>query len=84
VWWTQEDLDALNAPELSRLAHEALRTLAGRGPDGAAFPDLLAVVALAGECLGIAARDLAGHESWGHVGALAGTTRQAAWARWHE
>jgi hypothetical protein len=78
------DLDSMTAPELARLARAALRALAARGADGGAFRDLLAVVQLSGECLGIAARDLAGQQSWSHVGSVAGTTRQAAWARWHE
>jgi hypothetical protein len=51
--------------------------------DPAAFKTLLGLSQYVGECLGISARTLAGAESWSSVGGLAGTTKQAAWERWH-
>ena len=56
----------------------AVRPMAGRSRI------LLEVLELGGLCAGQAARALAGTESWSYVGERAGTTRQAAWARWHE
>ena len=49
--------------------------------DPAAFQTLLELSHYVGESLGISARTLA--ESWSSVAGLAGTTKQAAWARWH-
>ena len=51
--------------------------------DPAAFQTLLGLSQYVGECLGISARTLAGAESWSSVAGLAGTTKQAAWERWH-
>lgn len=48
-----------------------------------AFNALLALSAAAGEALGASARLLAESASWAAVGEASGTTRQAAWARWH-
>ena len=33
--------------------------------------------------VGISARTLAEAQSWSSVAGLAGTTKQAAWSRWH-
>ena len=51
--------------------------------DPAAFQTLLGLSQYVGECLGISARTLAGAESLCSVAGLAGTTKQAAWERWH-
>jgi predicted choloylglycine hydrolase len=67
--------------ELAEAARAALRGLAG-SDDPAAFAHLLRLSAEVGECLGLAARQVAGSRSWSGVADLAGTTRQAAWARW--
>jgi hypothetical protein len=49
----------------------------------AAFEALLALSQYLGECLGRSARTLAESQSWGGVAGIAGTTKQAAWSRWH-
>ena len=51
--------------------------------DPAAFNSLLALSQYVGECLGLSARTLAENQSWGDVAGVAGTTKQAAWSRWH-
>jgi hypothetical protein len=51
--------------------------------DPAAFNSLLALSQYVGECLGLSARTLAETQSWGDVAGVAGTTKQAAWSRWH-
>lgn len=62
-------------------AREAILQLAEQ-PDPEAFQALLRLSALAGESLGVSARAIAGNGSWAKVAEVAGTTRQAAWARW--
>lgn len=49
-----------------------------------AFEALLGLSQYVGECLGTSARTLAEAQSWSSVAGLAGTTKQAAWARWHQ
>jgi hypothetical protein len=51
--------------------------------DPAAFQALLGLSQYVGECLGLSARTLAESQSWGDVAGVAGTTKQAAWSRWH-
>jgi hypothetical protein len=51
--------------------------------DPAAFQALLGLSQYVGECLGLSARTLAKSQSWGDVAGVAGTTKQAAWSRWH-
>lgn len=51
--------------------------------DPAAFQTLLGLSQYLGECLGLSARTLAESQSWGDVAGVAGTTKQAAWSRWH-
>lgn len=51
--------------------------------DPAAFQALLGLSQYLGECLGQSARILAESQSWGDVAGVAGTTKQAAWSRWH-
>ncbi len=63
-----------------------VRTLLGAlaaDSDPAAFQALLALSQYLGECLGQSARTLAESQSWGDVAGVAGTTKQAAWSRWH-
>jgi Acyl-coenzyme A:6-aminopenicillanic acid acyl-transferase len=67
--------------QLAEAARVALRGLAG-SDDPEAFAHLLRLSAELGECLGVSARQVAGSRSWSGVADLAGTTRQAAWARW--
>ena len=54
---------------------------ASTDPD--AFDTLLGLSEYVGECLGISARTLAVNQSWSRVADRAGTTKQAAWERWH-
>lgn len=49
----------------------------------AAFQALLGISHHLGVCLGVSARALAESQSWGDVAGVAGTTKQAAWSRWH-
>jgi hypothetical protein len=51
--------------------------------DPEAFDTLLGLSQYVGECLGISARTLAAAQSWSRVADHAGTTKQAAWERWH-
>jgi predicted choloylglycine hydrolase len=67
--------------ELAHLARVAITGLA-RSDDPEAFAHLLRLSQQLGECLGASARNLASGRSWSGVADLAGTTRQAAWARW--
>ena len=63
-----------------------VRTLLGAltaSTDPAAFQALLGLSQYLGECLGQSARTLAESHSWGDVAGVAGTTKQAAWSRWH-
>ena len=60
-----------------------LDTLAN-STDPTAFQTLLGLSQYVGECLGVSARTLATAQSWSSVGGLAGTTKQAAWLRWHQ
>jgi len=61
----------------------ALLDLLAVNSDPAAFQALLGRSQYLGECLGTSARTLAEAQSWGGVAGLAGTTKQAAWSRWH-
>ena len=78
-----EDLDQATPDELAELAAAALRALAQRA-DPDAFAHLLQLTQVVGECMATAARTLADERSWSGVADIAGTTRQAAWARWRE
>jgi hypothetical protein len=63
-----------------------VRTLLGAltaNSDPAAFQTLLGLSQYLGQCLGLSARTLAEAQSWGDVADVAGTTKQAAWSRWH-
>ncbi len=63
-------------------ARAAIDELAA-SPDPAAFQELLALSGHLGTALGASARTLAEHGSWSQVAGYAGTSKQAAWARWH-
>jgi hypothetical protein len=76
------ELDDLSSAELAGLAREILAALASRG-DHAAFAALLTITAHVGQCLGSTARSLATSGAWTQVADLSGTTKQAAWSRWH-
>jgi hypothetical protein len=77
------DLDQASTVELADLAAATLSRLAERD-DRDAFAALLHLSQLAGEAVGASARTLARGSSWSGVADVAGTTRQAAWARWRE
>jgi hypothetical protein len=77
----RDDLAAATPGELADLAEAAMRSLA-KTNDPAAFAHLLRLARIVGECLGSAARNLAGERSWSGVAEIAGTTKQAAWERW--
>ena len=79
----REDLSAATPDELAERAETAVRSLA-RIDDPAAFAHLLRLTRIVGECVGTAARTLAGEQSWSGVAEIAGTTKQAAWERWRE
>jgi hypothetical protein len=72
----------LGTKELGDLARAAMTVLAERG-EHTAFQELLSMNGHAGECLGEAARRVAAGNSWTAVAELSGTTKQAAWGRWH-
>ncbi len=52
-------------------------------PDPSGFTELLALSEHVGVGLGTAARTLAEGGSWSQVASHAGTSKQAAWSRWH-
>jgi predicted choloylglycine hydrolase len=79
---SREELDRATPAELAELAEAAVAALARSG-DAEAFGHLLQLTRVAGESLGTAARTLADRSSWSGVADVAGTSRQAAWERWH-
>ena len=68
--------------DIAAEARTLLDALASR-TNPIAFETLLGLSHYLGECLGTSARTLAEAQSWSSVAGLAGTTKQAAWARWH-
>lgn len=76
------ELDGLDSADLGELARSAMIALADRG-DHSAFRELLALSGHAGVCLGEAARRIASSGSWSAVADVSGTSKQAAWERWH-
>ncbi|MGD9620079.1 MAG: hypothetical protein AB7G47_09710 [Mycolicibacterium sp.] len=68
--------------EIEAEIRERLDALAANS-DPAAFQALLGLSRYLGECLGLSARAMAEASSWGDVAGVAGTTKQAAWSRWH-
>lgn len=77
-----DDLNTLQPDELAARAEQAVVALAHSGKQEA-FAHLLHLSQVVGENLGEAARLLAANGSWSGVAGIAGTTRQAAWERWH-
>lgn len=77
-----DDLNAVQPDELAKRAEQAVVALARSG-NPEAFAHLLHLSQVVGESLGEAARLLATNGSWSGVAGVAGTTRQAAWERWH-
>lgn len=69
--------------EIAAEARTLLDALAG-STNPIAFEALLGLSQYVGECLGTSARTLAQAQSWSSVAGLAGTTKQAAWERWHQ
>jgi len=61
----------------------ALIDVLASSTDPMAFQTLLDLSQYIGVCLGTSARTLAEAQSWSSVADLAGTTKQAAWSRWH-
>jgi predicted choloylglycine hydrolase len=78
---SQQKFAAAPAGELAALAETAVRSLAQKD-DPASFAELLRLTRITGECVGIAARALAGERSWSGVAEIAGMSKQAAWERW--
>ena len=78
------DFDSVNR-EPADIAAEARALLdeLANSTNPIAFETLLGLSRYVGECLGTSARILAETHSWSSVAGLAGTTKQAAWARWH-
>lgn len=52
-------------------------------PLATAVQNWLTVQTIVADLLRQSARDLADEQSWAAVGAVAGTSREAAWQRWH-
>jgi hypothetical protein len=77
-----EDVDQVTPKQLADVAEVAVRALALH-EDPAAFTYLLRLTRVVGECVGVSARTLAQEGSWSRVADIAGTSRQAAWERWH-
>ncbi|HET9647543.1 MAG TPA: hypothetical protein VFP34_04845 [Microlunatus sp.] len=75
-------LQQLPEERLAALARSAVDELARRGSTSG-FRALTELSAYVGVRLGEAARAVAEQTSWTHVGELSGTTKQAAWSRWH-
>ncbi len=80
---SRDELAAASPDELAELAELAIQALAHRD-DPAAFTHLLRLTSVVGECVGTAARTLAGERSWSGVAQIAGTSKQAAWERWRQ
>jgi predicted choloylglycine hydrolase len=80
VRWNPDAEDA-TPDELADVAGKALSALA-ESKDPAAFAHLLHLSQQIGTHLAVSARNLAEGHSWSGVADVAGTTRQAAWARW--
>ncbi len=78
----QTDLIQLTDEELGALARAVVAELASRGTT-ASFQTLIALSGEVGVGVGEAARRAAEQGSWSQVAEITGTTKQAAWSRWH-
>lgn len=76
------ELPELTEAELAELAHSVVDELTRRS-SVAAFQSLVALSGYVGSALGDSARRVADHGSWSQVAEITGTTKQAAWSRWH-
>jgi hypothetical protein len=76
------DLSQLGDDEVAELIRSAIAELAGRGTTSA-FKALIQLSGELGASLGEAARRVAGGASWSQVAEISGTSKQAAWSRWH-
>lgn len=75
-------LDHLTEAELARLARSAVDALARRSTV-AGFQSLVDLSGYVGAALGESARRVAEQGSWSQVAEITGTSKQAAWSRWH-
>lgn len=75
----------MTSQQPSQIADEirSLVDVLSASQDPAAFQELLGLSGYVGEALGASARSLAEAQSWTSVATHAGTTKQAAWSRWH-
>ncbi|MFB9378465.1 C45 family autoproteolytic acyltransferase/hydrolase [Kineococcus gynurae] len=71
-----------SSADLAALVRAGIDELARRG-SGEGFALLTGLSGHVGLALGESARRIAEQGSWAQVAALSGTTKQAAWARWH-
>jgi hypothetical protein len=77
-----EHLEALTDEALADLIRAATRELTQRGTTDA-FRILIELSGQLGMAIGESARIVAEHGSWSQVADVSGTTKQAAWSRWH-
>ena len=77
-----ENLDALNDEALADLIRAAMTVLTKRGTADA-FRILIELSGQLGIAIGESARVVAERGSWSQVADVSGTTKQAAWSRWH-
>jgi hypothetical protein len=68
--------------ELADLIRSAVAELAARGTTSS-FRALIEISGELGSSLGEAARRVAEGTSWSQVAEISGTSKQAAWSRWH-
>ena len=81
--WPGDPMSRTREPgDIAAEARTLLDALAS-STDPIAFETLLGLSQYLGECLGVSARTIAEAQSWSSVAGLAGTTKQAAWSRWH-
>lgn len=79
---TGENLEALTDEELADFIRAATNELTKRGTTGA-FRILIELSGQLGMAIGESARIVAERGSWTQVADVSGTTKQAAWSRWH-
>jgi len=79
---TDLPLGGLSEGEMAALIYRIADELSTRGTRDA-FAELLHVLPYIGERVGDAARILAASDSWSQVAQVSGTSKQAAWERWH-
>jgi histone H3/H4 len=78
----RDSLRQLSDDDVARLIRSAVAELAGRGTTSA-FQALIELSAYVGQSVGEAARRVAEGTSWSQVAEISGTSKQAAWSRWH-